>query len=177
MKAIRSLENLLKGGNYIKRNFVKRNCSITKINRQEGGLLNFLKQLITAGLPLMKSVLTLLAKSVLLPLGLSAGMSAADAAVQNKICRSETTASIISNEEIKDIMKIFKSLQESGLLIKGISEKIKDEAKEQKGEFLLMSLGTLNSSMLGIASTGKRVIRAGESTIRAGENFQYYPIF
>ena len=57
-------------------------------------------------------------------------MSAADAAIQNKIYGSGTTALIISNEEMKDIMKIVKSLEESGLLIKGTSEKIKNETKE-----------------------------------------------
>ena len=54
------------------------------ITSQKGGFLNFLRPLMTAGLPLMKSVLTPLAKSVLTPLGLSAGMSAADAAIQKK---------------------------------------------------------------------------------------------
>ena len=57
-------------------------------------------------------------------------MSAADAAIQNKIYGSGTTALIISNEEMEDIMKIVKSLEESGLLIKGTSEKIKNETKE-----------------------------------------------
>ena len=52
-----------------------------KVTSQEGGLLNFLSPLMTAGLTLMKSVLTSLAKIVLLPLGLSAGMSATDAAI------------------------------------------------------------------------------------------------
>ena len=85
----------------------------------------------TAGLPLMKSVLMPLAKSVLLPLGLSEGISAADAAIQEKIYGSGTTALIISNEEIEDIMKIVKSLDKSGLLIKGNSEIIKNEAKQQ----------------------------------------------
>ena len=61
-----------------------------------------------AGLPLMKSVLSLLAKSVLIPLELLAGMSAADAAIQKKIHRSGTTALIISNEKVEDIMKIVK---------------------------------------------------------------------
>ena len=83
----------------------------------------------TAGLPLMKSVLTPLAKSVLLPLTLSAGMSAADAAIQRKMYGSGTTALLISNEEMEDIMKIVKFLEESGLLIKGISETIKNETK------------------------------------------------
>ena len=85
----------------------------------------------TAGLPLMKSVLMPLAKSVLLPLGLSEGISAADAAIQETIYGSGTTALIISNEEIEDIMKIVKSLDKSGLLIKGNSEIIKNEAKQQ----------------------------------------------
>ena len=83
----------------------------------------------TAGLPLMKSVLTPLAKSFLLPLGLSAGMSAADLAIQRKTYGSGTTALIISNKEMKNITKIVKSLKESGLLIKRISEAIKNEAK------------------------------------------------
>ena len=71
----------------------------------------------------------------------------------------------------EDIMKIVKSLKESGLLIKGITETIKNEAKKQKGGFLLMLLVTLVASMLGSALTGRGVIRAGEVTIRAGENF------
>ena len=81
----------------------------------------------TACLPLMESVLTPLAKSVLIPSGLSAGMSAPDAAIQ--IHGSGTTALIILNEEMEDIMKIVKLLEESGLLIKEISETIKNEAK------------------------------------------------
>ena len=88
----------------------------------------------TAGLPLMKSVLTLLTKSVLLLLGLSAGMSAADAVIQKKSCGSGIAA-IISNEEMEDITKIVKSLEESGLLIKGISETIKNKKKNKKEDF------------------------------------------
>ena len=70
------------------------------------------------GLPLMKSVLTPLAKSVLISSGLSAGMSAADTASQKKISGSGTTKLIISNEEMEDIMQIVKSLEGSRLLIK-----------------------------------------------------------
>ena len=102
-----------------------------------------------AGLPLMKNVLTPFAKSILIPLGLSAGMSAADTAIQKKFHGSRITALIISNKEIEDVMKIVKSVGESGLLIKGISETIKNEAKEQKDGFLQMLLGTLATSMLG----------------------------
>ena len=74
----------------------------------------------TAGLPLVKKGFTLLANRVLIPLGLSAGMSATDAAIEKKNYASETIALPISNGEINDIVEISKSLQESGLLIKRI---------------------------------------------------------
>ena len=128
----------------------------------------------TAGLPLMKNVITPLAKSVLIPLGLTATASATDAAIQKKIFRSGATVSMISNEEIEDIMKIGKSLEQSGLLIKLISEAIKNEAKELKSGLLSMLLGALAASLLGNALTG--VIRAGEGTIRAGQSFSYHLI-
>ena len=83
---------------------------------------------------------------------------------------SGNTTLIVSNEEMNDIMKIINSLEESGLLIKGVSEAIKNEAKEQKGGFLGMLLGTLGASLLGNLLTGKDTIRAGESTIRAGHD-------
>ena len=65
------------------------------------------------------------------------------------------TTLIIFNEEMKDIIKIVKSLKESGLLIKGVSETIKNEAKEQKGGFPGMLLGTLGTSLLGNLLTGE----------------------
>ena len=71
---------------------------------------------------------------------------------------------------MEDITKIVKSFEESGLLIKRISETIKNEAKEQKGGFLPMLLGTLTATTLGNASSGKGVIRTGEGIIRAGQN-------
>ena len=71
-----------------------------------------------------------------------------------------------------DILKIVKSLEDSGVLLKGVSETIQHEAKEQRGEFLGMLLGTLGASLLGDVLSkglsGKDVIRAGEGTIRAG---------
>ena len=79
------------------------------------------------------------------------------------------TTLIISNEEMEDI-KIVKSLEDSGLLIKGVSETIKNEAKKQKGGFLCILLGTLGASLLGNLLTGKGTIRMGEETIRAVEN-------
>ena len=84
---------------------------------------------------------------------------------------SHDTALIISNEEMNDIMKIIKSLEESGSLIKGISKTIKNEAKEQKGGFLILLLGTLRASLLGNLLTGKGTIRAVEGTVRAGQDF------
>ena len=74
---------------------------------------------------------------------------------------SGTTALIISNEEMDNLMKIVKSHEESGLVVKGVSETIKNEGKEQKGGFLQMLLRTLADSLLGSALTGKGVIRAG----------------
>ena len=68
-------------------------------------------------------------------------------------------------------MKIVKSLEECNLLIKAISETIKNEAKEQKDRFLGM-LGTLGASLLGNLLTGKGTIRAGKRTIRAGQDFK-----
>ena len=128
-----------------------------KINSPEGGLLNFLASLTRIALPLMKNMHKLLAKSVLVSLRLTAAVSAADAAIQNKIFELATTI-IISNEEINDIMKIVKFLKESDLLIKGVSETIKNEAKERKVEFIGMLLGTLAASLLRSALADKGVI-------------------
>ena len=86
----------------------------------------------------MKNVLKPLAKSVLIPLGLAAAVSATDAAIHKKMFGSGVTTFIISIEEMNDIMKIVKSLEEPGLLIKSVSETIENEAKEQKGGFLGM---------------------------------------
>ena len=72
--------------------------------------------------------------------------------------RSGFTTIVISNEEMNDIMKIVKSLEESGLLIKGVSEAIKNEAKEQKGRYIGMLLGTLGAILLGNLLTGKGVV-------------------
>ena len=80
----------------------------------------------TACLPLMKNVLTPIAENVLIPLELAAAASATDAAIQNKIYRSGTTALIFWSEEMEDIMKIVRSYEESELLIKGISDTIKN---------------------------------------------------
>ena len=78
---------------------------------------------------------------------------------------------IISNEEMDNIMKIVKSLEESGLLIKFVSETIENEAKEQKGAFLGLLMATLGANSLKYMSAGIGVIRAGEGTIRDSQDF------
>ena len=148
MKVIKSLET---------RGILLKGTSI-KITCQKGGFPNFLKPLMTAGLPLMKNVLTPLAKTVLILLGLTA--SATNTAIQKKTHGS--TALIIPNKEMKDIMKIVKSLEQSGLLIRDIRETIKNKAKEQKGGFLGMLLGILVVSVLGNMSTEQGIIKAGD---------------
>ena len=121
--------------------------------------------------PLMKVAMPL-AKNVLAPLGISAAMSEIDGSIKKKMFGSGTTTLVILNDEMDDILKIVKSLEESNVLLKGVSETIQHEAKEQRGGFLSMLLGTLGGSLLGdILSkglSGKGVIRAGERTIRAG---------
>ena len=72
---------------------------------------------------------------------------------------------LISNEEINDVMKIVKSLEESSLLIKGVSETIKNEVKEQTDSFLIMLLVTVDAGLLGNLLTGKSIFRASEGTI------------
>ena len=104
----------------------------------------------------MKNVLKPLPKSVLIPLGLTTAASATDAAIHKKMFEwgcpldlaSRTATLIISNEEM-NIMKIVRSREEPGILIKGVSETIKNEAKEQKCGFLSMLLSTLSPSLLG----------------------------
>ena len=128
-----------------------------------------LESLLKTGLPLIQNLLKPLAKSVLIPLGLTAATSATDAAIHNKMFGSGMTALIMSNEEMNDIMKIVKWLEQSGLLIKDVSKTIKNELKEKNGRFLSMILGKLRSSLLGNLLADKGTIRAGEDTIRAGE--------
>ena len=97
----------------------------------------------------MKNVVNL-AKSVLIPLGLAAAASAADAGMQKRFLGSDNnnTILIITNYEMKDIIEIVKSLEDSSLLPEGISETIQNEAKVQRGDFLSMYLGTLGASLL-----------------------------
>ena len=125
--------------------------------------------LLKSALPLMKNVLKPLAKSVLILSGLTAAASATDAAIHKKMFGYSMTTLIISNKEINYIVKIVKSLEKSDLWIKGISETIKNEAKEQKLWYLL--LATLGASLLGNLLIAKGKIKVGEGMIRAGQDF------
>ena len=118
----------------------------------------------------MKNVLKPLAKSALISLILTAAASATDAGIHQKMFGSGRPLElIVSNEEINDIMKLIQSFKESGLLIKGISETTKNEAKEQKGRLLSVLLGTLGVGLLGNLLTDKGTTGASEGTIRTGK--------
>ena len=96
-------------------------------------------------------------------------MSAIDGSIQKKIHASGVKL-IIEREDMKDIMKIIKALENSGILLKGVSKTIKDETKEQRVGFLSMLLRTLGASLLGnLLSGGKGIMRAGKGIVCAGE--------
>ena len=141
---------------------------------QAGGFLGrLLDSLLKTGLPLIKNVIKPLAKSVLIPLGLTAAAAAAaNAGILKKILGSGNTTPIISNDEINDIIKIIQSLEDSGLLLKGTTETVQNEVKEKKEGFLSTLLGTLGASLLGDPLLGnikgKGTNRAGEVVLRAG---------
>ena len=96
---------------------------------------------------------------------------------RKKIHGSGTTTFIISNGEINDIMKIVQALEDSNILLKGVTKMIEDETKEQKGGFLSMLLGTLGASLLGNLLAGKGIARTGygnpskkgKGIVRAGD--------
>ena len=142
---------------------------------QSGGFLGkLIGPLLKAGLQLIKSVITPLAKSALI--------LAADAGIHKKILGSGNTATlIILNKDMDDLIKIVKSLEGSGLLLKGVAESVQNEIKEQKDGFVSMLLGTLGASLLRNLLTDKRVNkkgkgiqRAGEGKVRAGEGNKMY---
>ena len=118
-------------------------AQLTKMQR--GRFLEFLMPLLKSGLPLLKSVVK--------PLGmprLTAAASATGVAINKKILGSRNnTTLIISNDDMHDLLKIVKSLEDSGILLDGITEIVRNEVKEQKGGFLPMLLGTLGASLLG----------------------------
>ena len=108
------------------------------------------------------------AKKVLAPLGLTAAMSAINVGIRKKIHGSGTTSLIISNEEMNDIMKIVQALEDSNILLKGVTKTIKNETKEQKGGFLSTLLGNVGASLLGNLLSGKGTVTVGEGIVPAG---------
>ena len=115
----------------------------------------------------------------MIPLGLTAAESAADAGIHKKILGSRATKLILSSDEIGDINKIVKALEDSSLLLKGATETVQNEVKEQKGGFRSVLLGTLGTGLLGDLLTGKGAIvtnqgrgiyraRKGKGIARAG---------
>ena len=129
---------------------------------QSGGTLG--KLLSKLGGPIMKVALPL-AKNVLAPLGLTAAMSAIDGSIQKKIHGSGIKL-IIEEEDVIDIIKIIEALENSGILLKGVSKTIENETKEQRGGFLSMLNGTLGASLLGnLLTGGKGIMRAGSGSV------------
>ena len=95
-------------------------------------------------------------------------MSAIDGSIQKKIHGSGVKL-IIEQEHMNDIIKIIEALENSGILLKGVSKTIENETKEQRGGSLSMLLGTLGASLLGnLLTGGKGIMRAGDGIVRAG---------
>ena len=102
-------------------------AQISKIIQSGEFLGRLLDPLLKTGLPLIKNAVKPLAKSVLIP--------AADARIQRKILGSGSMTLIISNEEMNDIMKIVQALEDSDILLKGVTKTIKNEKKNKKEDF------------------------------------------
>ena len=167
----RQVTNLRKAfASYLSTDIKLSKTQLSKMLQSGGFIDKLLGPLLKIRLPLTKNVLKPLAKSVLIPLGLTAAADAADAGISKKILGSDhqNTTLIMSNDEMEDIMKIVKSLEDSSLSLKGVGETIQNEAKEQKGRFLSMLLCTLGASLLGNVLAGKGMNRAGEGILRAG---------
>ena len=160
----RQVANLRKAfANYSSKDIKLSKTQLSKMIQSGGFLGRLLGPLIKTGLPLITNAVKQLPKFVLISLRLTAAASAADAGIHKKIFGlRNTTTLIISNEEMNDIIKIVKSLKDSGLLVKGVIETVQNEVKEQKGGFLSMLLGTLGASSLGNLLTGRGLNRAGK---------------
>ena len=136
--ANRQVANLRKAfANYLPTDIKLSKTQLSKMIQSGWFLGRLLCPLLRRGLPLIKNVIKTLAKSVLIPLGLTAAASAAEAGIHKKILGSghnhpSSTTLIISNNEIEDIIKIVKSLKDSGLLLKGVTETVQNEVKKTK---------------------------------------------
>ena len=141
---------------------------------QSGGFLGKLLSKLAG--PLMKVAMPL-AKNVLAPLGLTAAMSTIHGSIQKKMHGSGIKL-IIEQEDMNDIMKIIEALENSGILLKGVSKTIENETKEQRGGFLSMLLGTLGASLLGNLLIGRKgIMCGGDQILRAGSRSKKKPKF
>ena len=124
----RQVSNLRKAfANYLLTDIKLSKTQLSKMIQSGGVLDKLLSPLLRTRLPLMKSVIQPLAKSVLILLGLTAAASAADARIHKKFLGSgHNTTLIISNDEMEDILKIIKSLENFRILLKGVSETCKN---------------------------------------------------
>ena len=127
---------------------------------QSGG---FLVSLLTKIAGLLMKVAVPFAKNILAPLGITAAVSAIDTGIQKKIHDSGITTLIIPIEEMNDIMKIVQALEDSNILLKGVTKTIKNETKEQKTGFLSRLLGTSGAFLLGNLLSGKRNCKSWRS--------------
>ena len=133
---------------------------------QSGGFLGKLLSKLAG--PLMKVAMPL-AKNLLAPLGITAAMSAIDGSIQKKM-HGPGFKLVIEQEDMNDVIKVIEALENSGILLKGVTKTIENETKEQRGGFLSMLLGTLGASLLGnLLTGGKGMMRAGEGIVRAGD--------
>ena len=133
---------------------------------QSGGFLGKLLSKLAG--PLMKVAMPL-AKNVLAPLGLTTAKSAIDGSIQKKIYGPGVKL-IIEQEDMNDTIKIIEALENSGILLKGVTKTIENETKQQRGGFLSMLPGTLGASLLGnLLTDGKGIVRAGDGIVTAGD--------
>ena len=140
----RQVANLRKSfANYSSTDIKLSKIQLSKMIQSGGFLGRLLGPLLKTRLLLKKTVIKPLTESTLIPLGLIAAASAADAEIHRIILWSgNLTILIISYDEIEEIIKIIKSLEDSDLLLQGVTETIQNEVKEQKGRILSMLLGT-----------------------------------
>ena len=124
---------------YLSTDIKSSKTQFSKIMQAGGFSGRLLGSLLKIELALMKNVIKQLAKGVLIPLGLTSAASVADAGIHKKILGSGNTTLMISNDEMEGIIKIVKSHEISGLLLKRVGETIQNEAKEQKKDFLVVS--------------------------------------
>ena len=139
----RQVANLRKGfANHASTDVILSKAQLTKMRKGFFFIFN----------AIIKVWIAFIIKSLIKPLGvlgLTAAVSATAAAIKKILGPGNHTTLIISNDAMQDLLKIVKSLEDSGILLDGISETVKNEVKEQNGGFLSMLLGTLGASLLG----------------------------